>query len=93
MVPDGMEAIARRYVWWQEPAVSLARQSHLLCQVMQLGTPEDVRTVRNHLGDDALRAALRDAPPGVLDARSWTFWHLFLFNEQPPPMPRRPLPT
>ena len=93
MPSDGLDALARRYVWWQEPALTLARSSHFLCQVMQLGTGEDVRALRDMLGDDALRAALRDAPPGVLDARSWNFWHLFLFEEPPPPLPSRPLPT
>jgi hypothetical protein len=50
---------------------------------MQLGTAEDVRAVRDLLGDDALRDALRSAPPGTLDARSWDFWHLVLLGRPP----------
>jgi hypothetical protein len=59
---------------------------------MQLGTYDDVRTARRILGDDAFRDALTAAPPGVLDPRSWNFWHLVLFRRPPPPLPIRPLP-
>ncbi len=91
-VDSALEQLARRYVWWQPADVTLAHRSHFLCQVMQLGTEDDVRLVRDRFGDDALRAALRDASPGVLDARSWNFWHLFLFGRPPPPLPERHLP-
>jgi hypothetical protein len=81
--------LARKYVWWieREPSTTL-----LVCQLMQLGTYEDVRSARHRLGDAVFRQALKDAPPGILDARSWNFWHL-LFGVQPvPPLPTRPLP-
>ncbi len=87
-----LDELARRYVWWRPAEQTLARQEHFLCQLMQLGTPEDIRIAREHFGDDAFRAALRAAPPGVLDARSWNFWHLVLFKAPPPPLPERPLP-
>lgn len=87
-----MLELAARYVWWLPAAETLARPSLLLCQVMQLGTAEDVRAARNLLGDDAFRAALRSAPPGILDAKSWNFWHLVLLGQPPPPPPSRPLP-
>ncbi|MFN0246944.1 MAG: hypothetical protein ACKV2T_08540 [Kofleriaceae bacterium] len=86
-----LEELARRYVWWQPADVTLARRSHFLCQVMQLGTYDDVRTVRELVGDDALRDALTNAAPGILDARSWNFWHLVLFRKPPPPLPERTL--
>jgi hypothetical protein len=90
---DALLRLARRYVWWQAPEVALAHRDHFLCQLMQLGTAEDVRLVRDLLGDDALRQALRAALPGILDARSWNFWHLFLFHQPPPPQPTRALPA
>lgn len=91
-VSRSLEEIARRYVWWQPADVSLARRSHFLCQLMQLGTDDDVRTVRDLVGDDALRDSLANAPPGIFDERSWNFWHLFLFRRPPPPLPDRALP-
>jgi hypothetical protein len=87
-----LDELARRYNWWQEPAQARADQAHFLCQIMQLGTYEDVRAARQLLGDDAFRAALTAAPAGVLDARSWNFWHLVLFRRPPPPVPTRPIP-
>ena len=84
--------LARRYVWWQQPEITLARRSRFLCQLMQLGTAEDVRSARNALGDGAFRDALRSAPPGVLDPKSWNYWHLVLFGGPVPPRPKRPLP-
>jgi hypothetical protein len=44
---------------------------------MQLATLEDMRAARAVYGDDAFRAVLCAAPPGILDPRSWNFWHLF----------------
>lgn len=90
--PDLLHRLAARYVWWQSPDETLSRQDHFLCQVLQLGTTEDVRAARGLLGDDSFRAALRAAPPGVLDARSWNYWHLILFRSPPPPPPQRPIP-
>jgi hypothetical protein len=84
--------LARRYVWWRSTDEALAQRTHLLCQVLQLGTADDVRALRGAVGDDALRAALQEAPPGVLDPRSWNYWHLVLFGHAGPPMPERPLP-
>lgn len=89
---DVLRDIAQRYVWWQPPDVTLARRDHFLCQLMTLGTLEDVRAVRDLLGDDAFRHALDHAPPGVVDARSWNFWHRLLNRQPPPPLPERPLP-
>jgi hypothetical protein len=89
---DVLRDLARRYVWWLSPEAALRSPSLVLCQVLQLGTAEDVRSARRVLGDDALRAALRAAPAGVIDARSWSYWHLVLFGGPAPPPPRRPLP-
>jgi hypothetical protein len=89
---DEVHELARRYVWWKTPTEALAYRAHLLCQIMQLGTYDDVRSARRLFGDDALRDALRSAPPGILDARSWNFWHLNLFGQPAPPLPARPLP-
>jgi len=89
---DALRDLAKRYVWWQSPDETLARRDHFLCQLMTLATAEDVGLARRLLGDDAFRHALNNAPPGVLDERSWNFWHLLLFRRPPPPAPERPLP-
>ena len=85
-----LRALASKYVWWQAPDVTLARRWHFLCQVMTLGTDEDVRVVRRLLGDEAMIDALEHAPPGVMDPKSWNFGHLS-FGRVVPPLPVRPL--
>jgi hypothetical protein len=87
-----LEALAKKYVWWEEPARAIARGSLLLCQLMQLGTWDDVQGARRLLGDDAFKRALDEAPPGVLDAKSWNYWNRFLGRVPTPAMPERPLP-
>ena len=81
----------RSSIWWQPAAETLARPNRLLCQLMQFGTAKDVRAARALFGDDAFRNALRSAPPGALDDKSWNFWHLVLLGHPPPP-PVQPLP-
>ncbi len=87
-----LRPLAERYVWWQPAELTLARPYHFLCQLMTLGTAEDVRAVRAAWGDRAFTDALDHAPPGVMDPRSWNYWNLFFGRRPPPPMPVRPLP-
>jgi hypothetical protein len=86
-----LRAIAAKYVWWRAPEAELAQPRHFLCQLMTLGTAEDVRAVRRALGDAAFVDALEHAPAGVMDAKSWNYWRL-VFGCPPAPMPARPLP-
>lgn len=89
---DELETLARKYVWWEPADRALERRDLLLCQLMQLGTPRDVALARRTFGDEAFKAALRQAPPGILDARSWNFWNRFFGTVPVPPLPSRPLP-
>lgn len=89
---DELQTLARKYVWWEPAERALERRGLLLCQLMQLGTPGDVELARRAFGDQAFKVALREAPPGVLDARSWNFWNRFFGILPVPPLPSRPLP-
>ncbi len=89
---EDLENLARKYCWWMTPEAALARREMFLCQMMQLGTWEDVIGVRKLLGEQALKEALRAAPPGILDPRSWNYWNLLFGNVPVPPMPVRRLP-
>jgi hypothetical protein len=85
--------LARRCVWYKPPADTLRNPVHLAAHAMAHGTRDDVAVLRRHVGDEGLIEALRNAPPGVMDARSWWYWHLVLLDESPPPpMPVRQLP-
>jgi hypothetical protein len=50
-----------------------------------------MQVLRRYLSDDDLREALRNAPPGIIDARSWAYWHLMLDVDPAPPIPVRNL--
>ncbi len=68
--------LARIYVWWQEPRVTLARPEKLLRQILRLARPEDFVSARSIWGEDALRRALVGAEPGDIDPKSEHFWRL-----------------
>jgi hypothetical protein len=80
------ERLARTYVWWQEPAATLADPRKLLRQILRLGRPEDYVVAERIWGEAALRCALVEALPGEIDRKSEHFWRLrFVLNESPRP--------
>lgn len=91
MSPE-LRRIASRVVWWDTPDKVLAREDDFLCRVMALGTLADVNYVEATYGTDRLRQALNAAAPGVLDPRSWHYWHHRLGLEAVAPLPSRQLP-
>ena len=89
---DDLLAVARRVVWYQPPATTLADVPLFVAHLLTYSTPRDVRLAKQYLSDDDLRRALDVAPPGVFDARSWTYWNLMLGRDPAPPLPRRVIP-
>lgn len=85
-------ALARRLIWWKTPQEALADRSRLLAQVMKLGTWNDITEARRFWPPAMFREALRQAPPGVFDPRSWSYWHHVLDLGVAPPLPARKLP-
>ncbi len=85
-------AVARRVCWWNPAGETLADPLRFAAQVMTCGTWSDVQTVRRLAGEEWFRAALRQPPPGVFDARSWVYWHNVYGIAPVPPLPRRLLP-
>ena len=83
-------ALARKYVWWQEPRLTLDDPRLLIAQVMTLGTLDDVRRLIEQVPADELRQVLREPPIGIFNERSWRFWHLRLDCRPIPPLPARP---
>jgi len=91
VVETTIDHLYRKYLWWAEPSDPPPLE-RLLAQLMQLGTYEDVRWARREFGDAAFRDALHRAPAGVIDARSWNFWHRVFGIDPIPPLPIRPTP-
>ena len=82
-------AVAKRIVWFKPPAVTLADDVFFLNHLMVYCTPEDLTVASQRYDEDDFRAALRQALPGVFDARSWAYWHARLGMEPAPPRPVR----
>ncbi len=91
MTPE-LRRIASRVVWWETPDRVLAREDDFLCRVMALGDLADANYVAETYGTDRLRHALNTASPGVIDARSWHYWHHRLGLGTAGPVPFRQLP-
>jgi hypothetical protein len=84
-----LRMLAERYVWWQPPHETLLEPAALLWSVLKGGTADDYLLVRRHYGEPALIDALRNAPPGAIDDRSWQFWRRrFGLPDAPPPRRR-----
>jgi hypothetical protein len=87
-----LESLAARLIWWKPPAESLRDETRLLAQVMVYGTRDDLAVARRFFPESAFRAVLAEPPPGLFEARSWTYWHVVLGLQAPRDLPRRALP-
>jgi hypothetical protein len=86
---DETAALARRMVWFEPPAQALADPIRFMAYVMTNATPEDLTVLRRYVAPEDFLEALDNAPPGIIDARSWAYWHLRLGRQPAPPLPRR----
>jgi hypothetical protein len=82
-------ALAPRIIWFEAPEQALANPIRFLAYLMTYGTAEEVAMAQRHLALEDFREALDKAPPGIIDERSWAYWHAVTGRYPPPPMPRR----
>ena len=76
-------------MWFKPPAATLSDHVFFLNHVMVYGTVEDLMVAGRRYDDDDFRGALRNALPGIFDARSWAYWHARLGMDPAPPRPVR----
>ncbi len=88
--PD-MQALARRLVWFEEPAKSLADPVRFMAYAFERATHEDMTLLRRYVADADMREALESAPPGIIQPRSWSYWNAIMGRYPAPPQPRRQL--
>jgi hypothetical protein len=88
---DETRALAQRLVWFEPPEKALADLARFLAYAFARATHEEMKALRVYVNDADLREALDNAPPGVIDPRSWAYWNLRLGRYPAPPMPRRRL--
>jgi hypothetical protein len=88
---EELARVARRTVWFKSPEEVVRDPVHFIAHVLTYGTHEDVETLRHYVSDEEMAEAIRHAPPGVFDARSWTYWNLKIGRYPAPPLPERKL--
>jgi hypothetical protein len=84
--------LAPRVVWFEPPERALADPARFLAYGMTYGTVGELAVVLRYVQLDDLRAALEQAPPGIMDERSWAYWNAMTGRYPAPPMPRRIIP-
>lgn len=84
-----LTAVARRTIWFKTPEEALRDPIHFIAHVLTYGAHRDVEVLRRHVSDEELVEAIENAPPGVFDARSWTYWNLKFGRTPAPPLPER----
>jgi hypothetical protein len=82
---------AKRIVWFKRPEEALENPVELLAYAMKHATDEDMALLLDQVGESGLREALDAAPPGIIDARSWSYWNAKIGRFPAPPAPRRNL--
>ncbi len=85
------KALARRLVWFEDPADALADPIRFVAYALESATHEDMQTLGRFLTEADIGEALAGAPPGIIGARSWAYWHLKLGRTPAPPLPTRQL--
>lgn len=84
------EAIARRVIWFEEPALALEDPIRFMAYAMAHGPRDDIMpALRCYVSDDDFREALDHAPPGIITPSAWAYWNSVMGRDPAPPMPRR----
>jgi hypothetical protein len=78
-------------VWFKPPEDALDNPIELMAYAMKHSTDQDMALLLRHVGEDGLREAIEKAPPGIVDARSWSYWNARIGRFPAPPAPRRRL--
>jgi len=82
-------AVAANVIWFESAQQALADPVRFMAYAMTYALPEDMRVIRKYVSDDDFREALEHAPPGIIDPRSWAYWHSKMGRYPAPPMPTR----
>jgi hypothetical protein len=81
--------IARRIIWFEPPEQALAEPVRFMAYAMTYARHEDMQVIRRYVCDEDIREALDQAPPGIIDARSWAYWNSKVGRYPAPPLPVR----
>jgi hypothetical protein len=92
-LPDTMEFrdVAKRVIWFEPPDIALRDLFRFMAYAFRYASHEDMQHLRTRLSDEDLRSILTKVPSGIIDPRSWSFWHAILGVYPAPPQPKRNL--
>jgi hypothetical protein len=82
-------AIAAQIIWFEPPAKSLSDPIRFMAYAMTYAMHEEMRVIRRYVSDEDFKEALDNAPPGIIDPRSWAYWNSKMGRYPPPPLPLR----
>ena len=82
-----LEELAIRCIWWEEPEVSLSDKNRFLAYAMHRCSWEDIRVLESNFSPQEFSEALEKSTPGIMNARSWNYWHLRMGHDSIPPLP------
>lgn len=86
---ETFRGLAQRVIWFEPPEEALSDTIRFAAYAMTHATFDDMQLLRSQLTDDDLRQVLASAPPGIIDPRSWAYWHAILGQYPAPAMPQR----
>lgn len=86
-----LDKLAGRYVWWNSADWAYTHPEIFLSNVMNLGSWEDIQSLRQAVGDPVLKLVLNNAPAGYFHPRSWDYWHVKFAIKPIPELPKRKL--
>ena len=86
---EEFEKIAQRMIWFKPPKEALKDPYTFMAHVMTYGALDDVLAVKKAMGMEAFSEALDKAPSGIMDRKSWVYWHLVTGKSPAPPIPTR----
>ena len=89
--PDELRALASSVIWFEPPEKALSATDRFLTYLMEYTTVERMRIARKYFSHADFQHALEHASPGIMSARSWTYWHVVL-GKEPPPLVQRQMP-
>lgn len=88
--PDMLD-VARRIIWFEPPEQALKDPARFMAYAAAGATHEDMKIIRRYVSDEDFCQALDQAPPGIIDPRSWAYWNSKLGRWPTPPLPKRRL--
>jgi hypothetical protein len=88
---DETRALAESLIWFETPAEALADPVRFMAYAFARATHEQMNVLRAYVQGDDWTEALDNAPPGIIDPRSWAYWQARAGRYIAPPLPRRRL--